>query len=90
MKTDRYKLYGEVGIQEQFHFAESWKVVEEVDLLGLVTTDQKTMFKNRMMGIIFATDMSRHMADIKEINQLLAIDVNSEGGLKSLITSEDQ
>jgi hypothetical protein len=42
-----------------------------------------------MMGIIFATDMSRHLADMKEINQLLAIDVNSEGGLKSLITSDD-
>ena len=47
------------------------------------------MFKQRMMGIIFATDMSRHLADMKEINQLLAIDVNSEGGLKSLITSDD-
>lgn len=47
------------------------------------------MFKQRMMGIIFATDMSRHLADMKETNQLLSIDVNSEGGLKSLITSED-
>ena len=78
-----------MGIQEQFHFAESWKVVEEVDLLGLITLEQKTMFKQRMMGIIFATDMSRHLADMKEINQLLAIDVTSEGGLKSLITNED-
>jgi hypothetical protein len=29
------------------------------------------MFKQRMMGIIFATDMSRHLADMKEINQLM-------------------
>ena len=43
-----------------------------------------------MMGIIFATDMSRHMNDLKEINQLLAVDVNAEGGLKSLINSTDQ
>jgi hypothetical protein len=48
------------------------------------------MFKQRMMGIIFATDMSRHLNDMKEINQLLAVDVNSDGGLKSLILSEDQ
>ena len=33
--------------------------------------------------------MHRHLNDLKEINQLLAIDVNSDGGLKSLITSED-
>ncbi len=46
------------------------------------------MFKNRMIGIIFAIEMSRHTADIKEINQLLAIDVNSEGELKSLITMD--
>jgi hypothetical protein len=42
-----------------------------------------------MMGTIFATDMSRHMNDLKEINQLLAIDVNGEGGLASLLSHED-
>lgn len=38
IKSERVKLYGEVGVQEQFHFAESWKVVEDVDLLGFLTT----------------------------------------------------
>lgn len=43
-----------------------------------------------MMGIIFATDMSRHLSDLKEINALLAIDVNGEGGLKSLVNSANE
>ena len=30
------------------------------------------------------------MTDLKEINQLLEIDVNAEGGLKSRITGEDR
>jgi hypothetical protein len=35
-----------------------------------------------MMGVIFATDMSRHTDDLKEINKLLEIDIDSVGGLR--------
>lgn len=39
-----------------------------------------------MMGVIFATDMSRHMNDLKEIKQLLDVEIeNEETGLKALI-----
>ena len=41
-----------------------------------------------MMGVIFATDMSRHMNDLKEINKLLEIDVDSVGGLRQLIAEQ--
>jgi len=59
-------------------------------LLEELSSKQQIKFKQMMMGIIFATDMSRHLSDLKEINTLLAIDVNGEGGLKSLVNSADE
>lgn len=44
-KSERFSIYGEIGVQEKFHFAESWIVVEEVNLLGMISAEQKTMFK---------------------------------------------
>ena len=38
------------------------------------------------MGVIFSTDMSKHMNDLKEIKQLLEVDIDKEEtGLKALI-----
>jgi hypothetical protein len=46
-------------VQEQYHFAESWKVVESIGLLdGLTNTN---VFKECMMEVILATDMSKHI-----------------------------
>jgi dual 3',5'-cyclic-AMP and -GMP phosphodiesterase 11 len=33
IKSARFQLYGEIGCQESYHFAESWKLVEETQLL---------------------------------------------------------
>jgi predicted MPP superfamily phosphohydrolase len=74
--------YGEIGCQEQYHFSESWKVVEEVDLLRDVK--DKLEFKAVMIGVILATDMSRHMADLTSYKAMLA----EEGGVKALLSDQ--
>lgn len=32
-KSERFRLYGSEGVQEKYHFAESWKVVERNRML---------------------------------------------------------
>lgn len=41
-----------------------------------------------MMGVIMATDMGRHMADLNEIKAILVVDENETNGLKTLLSSE--
>jgi 3'5'-cyclic nucleotide phosphodiesterase len=62
IKSERFKLYGEIGVQERYHFAESWKVVEQVGLLE--GNNRKSLFRECMMEVILATDMSNHVNSI--------------------------
>lgn len=70
IQSDRFIAYGETGVQEQYHFAESWKVIEEISLVAGLAGDEQALFKKRMQQCIMATDMSRHMGDINELKAI--------------------
>ncbi len=60
IQSERFKEHGEEGTQEKFHFAESWKVVEQTGMLDTMPggKKEKLAFKRRMQRCILATDMS--------------------------------
>ena len=63
----RFETHGSEGVQEKFHFADSYKIVEQSKLLAGLNPENKQLFKRRMMLCILATDMARHMKDLNEI-----------------------
>ena len=47
-ETQRFLENGESGCQEKYHFAESFKCIETMQLLSGLTTNQYRLFKKRM------------------------------------------
>ena len=72
-------------MQEKFHFAESFKVIEWSGLLNYLSREEQTLFKKRMQGCILATDMGRHDLDLAEMKAIM--DSLPEGAT-SIITDE--
>ena len=70
-ETQRFLEHGESGCQEKYHFAESFKCIETMQLLSGLTTNQYRLFKRRMQQCIFATDMAKHMEEIKNLKELM-------------------
>jgi len=52
--------------------------------------EQSKLFKQRMMSVILATDMSRHINDLNAMKSILEVDLYAESGLNALINSTDQ
>ena len=63
----RFKTHGEAGVQEKYHFAESYRMIEQFNLLGPLAPEKKQLFKKRMQSCVLATDMARHMDDLKRV-----------------------
>ena len=70
-QSPRFQEHGSIGVQEKFHFAESFKVVEQMQLLAGLAPEQQVLFKKRMQQCIYSTDMSRHVKDLNEVKALL-------------------
>jgi len=47
-KSERFKRYGEAGCQEQFHFAESYALIQKNNLLEKFNKQEQTRFRRRM------------------------------------------
>ena len=84
-KSERFRLYGADGVQEKYHFAESWKVVERNKMLQHLSQSEQALFKQRMQSCILATDMAKHMGDLNEVKNILAEHV---AGGKRLVDPE--
>ena len=71
-EPDRFKQFGKDGTQEKYHFAESWRIMtEEANFISNLSYDDQQLFKMRMQGCIYATDMGRHMTDLTQMKDFL-------------------
>ena len=66
--------YSDQSVQENFHIAESFAILtdEHYNFIAELTRDDFRTFRKRMIGIILATDMSRHFKDLTSIKALMA------------------
>ena len=65
--------YSDQSVQENFHAAESFEILNQKDnnfMEDFPRDDFKT-FRQRFVGIILATDMARHTADLNNFKNLL-------------------
>ena len=65
-KSDRALRFDNKSVQENWHVAESLKIMEEFNFLEALTMDEVKNFKRRMTGMILATDMHHHAEHLKE------------------------
>ena len=65
--TNRALRYHDESVQENFHAAESMTLLVHKDnsFLENLEYDQIKVFRKRVVGLILATDMAKHMADLK-------------------------
>ena len=70
-QTERFIAHGSAGVQEKHHFAESFKLIEQTQLLAGLSASQLNSFKKLMQQCIYATDMGRHMNDLNELKALV-------------------
>lgn len=81
--TGRGISSNDTSIQEFFHAAELFKILAEPEsnMLNKLTRDQFKVFRKRVLGMILATDMAKHKADLTLLEQNIAaqkIDPNRE------------
>jgi hypothetical protein len=55
----------DVSVQESFHASELFRILEheETNFLSNISKEQFKVLRKRVIGLILATDMQRHMAD---------------------------
>ena len=85
--TDRAIRYSDLSVQENYHAAESFMVLnkDEHNFLKEYSRDDFTTFRKRFVGIILATDMARHVSDLGNIKSLIDNnDVQSGNNVSSL------
>ena len=60
-------------MQENFHISESFMILndERYNFLSAYSRDDFKTFRKRVIGIILATDMARHVSDLANFTSLL-------------------
>ena len=89
-QTERFITHGKDGVQEKFHFAESFKVIEQTGLLSGLNRSEQALFKKRMQGCILATDMARHMKDLTEMKDILESIPEGESLISDQMSEEEK
>ena len=71
--TDRAVRYSDQSVQENFHIAESFSILNapKYNFLTDYSRDDFKTFRKRMIGIILATDMARHVSDLANFKSLM-------------------
>ena len=71
--TDRAIRYSDKAVQENYHVAESFAILNtpKFNFMAKYSRDDFKTFRKRMIGIILATDMARHVADLASFKNLL-------------------
>ena len=71
--SERAVRYNDQAVQENFHVAESFQILKMkgFDFLHNFNNDEVKMFRKRMVGMILATDMARHVTDLGSFKSLL-------------------
>lgn len=71
--SERAIRYSDRAVQENYHVAESFVILNkpEFNFLEKYSRDDFKTFRKRMIGIILATDMARHVSDLASFKNLL-------------------
>ena len=72
-KSPINQMYGEQAVQENFHAAESFAILNQTDynFLEDFSRDDFKTFRQRFTGIILATDMARHTSDLAKMKTIM-------------------
>ena len=63
---------------------------QELNFLEEISRDQYKVFRKRVIGLILATDMARHVADMASFNAILSEhDIKNGKGVEKLMDSEN-
>jgi len=71
--SDRAIRYSDQSVQENFHAAESFAILNKTDynFLEDFSRDDFKTFRQRFIGIILATDMARHTSDLAKMKTII-------------------
>ena len=71
--TERAIRYSDQSVQENFHIAESFLILnnKKYNFLAAYSRDDFKTFRKRVIGIILATDMARHVSDLANFTSLM-------------------
>ena len=71
--TDRAIRYNDVSVQENYHVAEAFSLMQRGDMsfLETLSTDEYKVFRKRMIGCILATDMAKHAIDVSALKSIV-------------------
>lgn len=83
----------DVAVQETFHASEFFRIMDNTDVnfLEELSRTQYKVFRKRVMGLILATDMARHVADMSAFNAILdEHDIKAGKNLEKLIEVDNE
>jgi hypothetical protein len=71
--TSRAIDSNDVSVQESFHAAELFRIAakDENNFATTLSKEEFKIFRKRVLGLILATDMARHSADLSSLNNLI-------------------
>ena len=71
--SERAIRYSDQSVQENFHIAESFAILNNpsYNFMTEFSRDDFKTFRKRMIGIILATDMARHVSDLASFKSLM-------------------
>ena len=71
--SERAVRYNDLAVQENYHAAESFSLLklEKYNFLSQFSSDEFKAFRKRMLGMILATDMARHVSDLSSFKSLI-------------------
>ncbi len=71
--SERAIRYNDVSVQENYHVAESFRIIrnEEFNFLDKLSKEEFSLFRKRMIGCILATDMAKHQADLSALKTIV-------------------
>lgn len=71
--SDRAIRYSDLSVQENFHAAESFALLnqDQHNFIKAYSREDYITFRKRFIGMILATDMSRHVSDLSNFKSLI-------------------
>ena len=89
--SDRAIRYSDVSVQENFHAAESFAILNQAqyNFLEDFSRDDYKTFRQRFIGIILATDMAKHSSDLANMKTLIEQKNVVQGNNRELLIDRD-
>jgi len=80
--TNRAIDSNDVSVQESFHVAELFRILQQdqSNFAVNMSREEFKIFRKRTIGLILATDMARHAADLSSLNSMISEkNINGDG-----------